>query len=683
MSGIHYGDMAVLVRSGRRQLGPIIRSLAAAGIPVEVAGDEIPLAQAPSVRPLLLALEVTAAGRVEPDEAIRLLTSPLGGFDALGLRRLAREWRAGRATSPAGLPEQLAAAINDPAWLDEGDPSPVTERLRRLLDVLAAAARRVRAGDPVDVVAWALWQGTEWPRQLARESLAGGALGSRADADLDALCALFESAAEADRRGGVGGIRAFLAELAGQQIPADRERESRLRGRGVQVLTAHRARGREWDLVVVAGVQEGVWPVGRRVSTVLEAAALTADGLTGRTDHRDLLAAERRLFHLACSRARRRLVVTAAAGTEGEADSPSRFLAELGVPLSAPDRHRQPLTLAAMAAELRRYATAPGSAAGTACRCSRRARTARRRGRRQRQAPGAVRRPVHLVGGAGADQPARAARARPVGAAQPEPGHRHPHLPASLLPRPGGPRRGRAGARCGAGVADPPAGAAGRHRGLGACRASRSGSTRSGTGCGSRLPGCRRPNASRSNSAWPGSWPGGRPPPRNWWASRCRSPSSSTVDDLTVSLDGKVDWLERTSGGLRVVDFKTSRTAPTRAAIAGMEQLGIYQLAVASGGFAGLEPDTGTAGAAAVYLRLAGRPEDLPKEFDQASLASTPYLYADPEEERYPTWVHQRVALAAGVVAEGSYPATPGPHCRTCPFANSCPASGRGGQVLR
>ena len=144
------------------------------------------------------------------------------------------------------------------------------------------------------------------------------------------MCALFESAAEADRRGGVGGIRAFLAELAGQQIPADRERESRLRGRGVQVLTAHRARGREWDLVVVAGVQEGVWPVGRRVSTVLEAAALTTDGLTGRTDHRDLLAAERRLFHLACSRARRRLVVTAAAGTEGEADSPSRFLAELG-----------------------------------------------------------------------------------------------------------------------------------------------------------------------------------------------------------------------------------------------------------------------------------------------------------------------------------------------------------------
>ena len=681
-AGIQYGDMAVLVRSGRRQLGPIIRSLAAAGIPVEVAGDEIPLAQAPSVRPLLLALEVTAAGRVEPDEAIRLLTSPLGGFDALGLRRLARVWRAGRSTSPAGLPEQLAAAINDPAWLDEAEPSPVTARLRRLLDVLAAAARRVRAGDPVDVVAWALWQGTEWPRQLARESLAGGALGSRADADLDALCARFESAAEADRRGGAGGIRAFLAELAGQQIPADRERESRLRGRGVQVLTAHRARGREWDLVVVAGVQEGVWPVGRRVSTVLEAAALTTDGLTGRTDHRDLLAAERRLFHLACSRAKRRLVVTAAAGTEGEADSPSRFLAELGVPVSAPDRHRQPLTLAAMAAELRRFATAPGAApelrAAAAVELARLADATDDRG-------------LHLAPSA---DPSTWWGVRDL-TSVPEPlasGRSVRLSPSQVTGILTCPRRYFL-AREARGEGEP---------GLAAALGSLihllvQQAVTEGWGLAELRERLNQVwHRLRFEAAWLSATERvevelGLARFLAWREAAAADlvgvevpfTLELVVDDLTVVLDGKVDWLERTSGGLRVVDFKTSRSAPTRAAIAGMEQLGIYQLAVASGGFAGLEPDTGTAGAAAVYLRLPGRPEDLPKEFDQASLMSTPYLYADPEEERYPTWVHQRVALAAGVVAEGTYPATPGPHCRTCPFANSCPASGRGGQVLR
>ena len=39
--------------------------------------------------------------------------------------------------------------------------------------------------------------------------------------------------------------------------------------------------------------------------------------------------------------------------------------------------------------------------------------------------------------------------------------------------------------------------------------------------------------------------------------------------------------------------------------------------------------------------------------------------------------------VAAAIVAEGSYGASPGGHCRRCPFADSCPASGRGEQVLR
>ncbi|MCC6496037.1 MAG: ATP-dependent helicase [Propionibacteriaceae bacterium] len=680
--GIRYGDMAVLVRSGRRQLGPIVRSLAAAGIPVEVAGDEIPLAQAPSVRPLLLALAVTAAGRVAPDEAVRLLTSPLAGFDALGLRRLAREWRAGLATPPAGLPEQLAAAINEPGWLAGAAANPVTERLRRFLDVLAAAGDRVRAGDPVDLVAWTLWQGTDWPRQLARESAAGGPLGSRADADLDALCALFESAAEADRRGGVAGVRAFLAELAGQQIPADRERESRLRGRGVQVLTAHRARGREWELVVVAGVQEGVWPAGRRVSTVLESAALTGDGLTGRTDHRDLLAAERRLFHLACSRARSRLVVTAAAGTEGEADSPSRFLAELGVPLATPDRGGAPLTLAALAAELRRHATDPAvpvelraAAAGELARLA--------------DAADDSGRPLVPSADPATWWGVRELSSRPEPLETGRPVRLSPSQVTGILTCP----RRYFLAREARGEGEP---------GLAAALGSLihllvQQAVEEGWG----LPELRAGldavwHRLRFEAAWLSATERVEVELglARFLAWRAANPAELVgvevpfnleiaVDDRTVVLDGKVDWLERTAAGLRVVDFKTSRTPPTRAAIAGMEQLGIYQLAVAAGGFGQVGPEPGAAGAAAVYLRLAGKPEDLPREFSQSALATNPYLGEDAAELRYPSWVHHRVALAAAVVSEGSYPATPGPHCRTCPFANSCPASGRGGQVLR
>lgn len=682
--GTGYGEMAVLVRSGRRQLGPIVRSLTAAGVPVEVAGDEIPLAQAPSVRPLLLALSVVAAGRVAPDEAVRLLTSPLAGFDALGLRRLARLWRQSRAgVVPVTLAEQLAAAIDDPAWPAAEDDEPVVARLRGFLAVLADARRLLEAGEPVDAVAWALWQGTDWADQLKRESAAGGALGARADADLDAVCAFFDSAAEADRRGGEAGVRAFLSELAGQQIPADRERESRLRGRGVQVLTAHRARGREWDVVVVAGVQEGAWPVGRGVSALLDAAALTSSGLVGGTDHRDLLAAERRLFHLACSRARHRLVVTAAAGTEGEADAPSRFLDELGVPAREPERGRVPLTLPALVADLRRRACDP------ACPAELRAAAAVQLARLAGASDDAGR-PLAAAADPATWWGVRELSSRPSALAEGAVVRLSPSQVSSVLTCP----RRYFLARDARGEGEP---------GLAASLGSLihllvQQAVTEGWGLAELRDQLDAVwHRLRFEAAWLSATERvevelGLARFLAWRQVRqaelvgVEVPFRLTVDldGLSVVLDGKVDWLEADDDGLHVVDFKTSRTPPTRAAVAGMEQLGVYQLAVAAGGFDAAAPGrTRPDGAAAVYLRLPDKPEHLPREFTQESVAKVPHLGGDPEEERYPTWVHHRVASAAKVVAEGTYPATPGSHCRVCAFATSCPASERGRQVLR
>ena len=76
------------------------------------------------------------------------------------------------------------------------------------------------------------------------------------------------------------------------------------------------------------------------------------------------VAEERRLFYVACTRARRRLVVTAVAGTEGEGDQPSRFLDELGVtPVARTGRPRRPLTLPALVGELRRTSVDPDAPA--------------------------------------------------------------------------------------------------------------------------------------------------------------------------------------------------------------------------------------------------------------------------------------------------------------------------------
>lgn len=83
-----------------------------------------------------------------------------------------------------------------------------------------------------------------------------------------------------------------------------------MRGRGVRLLTAHRAKGLR-AVVVVAGVQEGLWPHPARAGRSSIRPSCSVTGWWGRPDSRESLADERRLFHLACSRARQRLIVTA------------------------------------------------------------------------------------------------------------------------------------------------------------------------------------------------------------------------------------------------------------------------------------------------------------------------------------------------------------------------------------
>ena len=85
------------------------------------------------------------------------------------------------------------------------------------------------------------------------------------------------------------------------------------------VLTAHRSKGLEWDLVVVAGVQEGTWPDLRQRGSLLGMDELVetrppAGWTTGGPAAAEAAAAalisklldeERRLFYVAVTRARR------------------------------------------------------------------------------------------------------------------------------------------------------------------------------------------------------------------------------------------------------------------------------------------------------------------------------------------------------------------------------------------
>ncbi len=291
------------------------------------------------------------------EDALTLLTSPLGGMDSADLRKLGRalreEERAAGAAVPRPSDQLIAEALAHPERLAAHDPS-YARGAQRLGAQLAEARTGLAAGGTVEDALWALWHGSPWPGRLERAALRGGPAGRNADRDLDAVCALFETVARAEERTGGRGALNLIDELSSFDIVADTLGGRTVRPDAVRLMTAHRAKGLEWPLVVVAGVQEGVWPDLRRRGSLLEADRIGRDGLAPPLTPGALLAEERRLFYVAVTRARDRLLVTAVKSAADEGDQPSRFLAELGVePVHVGHRPRRPLAVAPLVAELR------------------------------------------------------------------------------------------------------------------------------------------------------------------------------------------------------------------------------------------------------------------------------------------------------------------------------------------
>ena len=329
---VPWEEMAVLVRSPTRSMPVLQRALAAAGVPIASAAEEVPLARQPGVRPLLAVLRLAAEpDALDADLAEMLLSSPLGGADPLALRRLRRGLR--RLELAAGgersSDELLVEALRDGDLLS-GLADVEARPVRRVGGLLTTAREAAASGLDVENVLWRVWQASGLEKRLLRQIERGGSLAAQADRDLDAVVALFDAAGRYVDRLPKASVGGFAEYLTSQHIAGDSLAPVAARGGGVSLLTAHAAAGREWTVVAVAGAQEGSWPDLRPRGTLLGVERLV-DLLSGVDDDTvsitaPLLAEERRLFYVAASRARSTLLVTA---VQGEDEQPSRFVEEL------------------------------------------------------------------------------------------------------------------------------------------------------------------------------------------------------------------------------------------------------------------------------------------------------------------------------------------------------------------
>lgn len=331
-----WGSMVVIARSGA-QLRELRSDLIAADIPCETLGDALALHREPAVAALLSVVRLALGQEWTEDGALELLGSRLIGLDSVGVRRLRRSLvrqdreAGGIATST----ELLIAALDSASRL-----ATIAEPEARRASV---AARAVRAGREAaaapratpGTVLWAVWEEVGVAELWRQAALAGSA---RDDADLDAVIALMRAAQTFSERLPEARIGQFLEYLEAQDFAAD---SLGARAAGLDVVsfaTPASAAGREWDVVVIAGLDEGVWPNLKLRDSVLGAAHF-ADIVAGRADavpltaesrvvaahtaRQTVLADETRALVVALSRSRSRVVV---ACLEGDDSRPSRFV---------------------------------------------------------------------------------------------------------------------------------------------------------------------------------------------------------------------------------------------------------------------------------------------------------------------------------------------------------------------
>ncbi|MFC8304420.1 ATP-dependent helicase [Specibacter sp. NPDC057265] len=373
LRGHSLGDIAVIVRTGAA-LAALQRYLSAQGIAVKVPVAENPVRDEPAVRPLLEAFAVALAPeKLDAEACVALLTSRLGRSTSLHLRRLRQALRqqefhagGGRASD-----ELLVEALLEPEKL-----APLgweAANARRIAAMLAAGRMAVaEAGANAETVLWALWDACDSSGLWENQALHGGPMGIRADRDLDAVMALFQTAERyVDQMPG-SSPQQFLDYLMSQELPMDTLAARAQRSDAVEILTPASAAGREWPVVIVSGLQEGVWPNTRLrgellgsqlLVDVLERGAAAARQIDPATRLRDIRYDELRSFAAAISRASGKLILTAAAAHDLQ---PSQFIdlaapyqpvtdsgGESQYPVRPVEQVPRPMTLRSLVAELR------------------------------------------------------------------------------------------------------------------------------------------------------------------------------------------------------------------------------------------------------------------------------------------------------------------------------------------
>ncbi|WP_153504973.1 ATP-dependent helicase [Cumulibacter manganitolerans] len=651
---VPWSEMCVVVRSVAAAMPVIRRAFSAAGVPLDAGIDEQAVGRAAAVRSLLELVRLSRASRADAADVEEVLRSPYFRLDALRIRRLRKALRAAELREGGGRSSSalLAAAIAGGLAIPGGD---ATAGLRELVRIVRLLRSLEEGGATGEELLHAAWRETGAEARWRSEALLGGARGADADQRLDAVIAAFDIASALSSRLREASFETIAMEIERQELPADRLSRGERIGETVRVLSANNAKGRQWQIVAVMGVQDGAWPnlVPRNTILRTEDLADLASGLDVPTIDRRaaLLQEERRLFYVALARASRQVVLSA---VDGGGERPSRFFVELCERVGVePGVHRAERAVRRQLSLLDHVATLRTCLLDAAAPETDRAAAARAlRTLAEAGVEGAAPEDWYALRQPSSDDPI-VADGTPV-AVSPSAATAFGDCPLRWFLGRVGESRGTANAAVGTLV----------HQAFEAI----------GDVAGRSHAELYRTMRAVVDAGWgdleiESPWDDRRwrrtvdglidrlagwlvQNPREWVANE--QPFDVAVGNAIIR--GTVDRLERDpdTGGLFTVDLKTGSTISD---VARNPQLGLYQLAVEAGGFGAPER---SAGAALLFV----------KNKKKASESRQPALSADDE----PQWAAELTTRLAEGMSASSFAAQPGAVCRTCEFEALCPA---------
>jgi superfamily I DNA/RNA helicase len=372
VDGVPWGRMAVIAHD-TRQLVALESELAARDVPTRASGVPRPLGSERTVRQILeiVRLALAPAPERDVDRLIEALRTPFGGFDGVALRRLRGALRHAELSAAGTRParELLAEGFAHPILfssldIDEG------RRAERFATTLHQVHEMAADGATIHELLWQVWDRARLAgnRRLAdvwrRQATTPGPTSGETARSLDGLVALFAAAKRAIERNPRAGADRFIREVLDSDVPED-TLSAPERDATVALMTPANALSTEFDVVVIAGLQDGVWPNTRLRGGLLGSWRL-GDAVRAHREgipvpepatldrRRQALYDELRLFVRAVSRARERVIVTAV-DDEGSAPSPFfGFLPPASEPGPASDH---PLTLRGLVGRYRRVLT--------------------------------------------------------------------------------------------------------------------------------------------------------------------------------------------------------------------------------------------------------------------------------------------------------------------------------------